>query len=776
MSRKNLRRSGGAPLEETSAAPQPMENVDSLCSQRQVSDVCETTGLNDQAVGKTGGNENLSGQQQIGEGMNEEGAGTGDEQQQDAQLSSSSNTSSVSAPKAIPTNEADMLCTTIENVSHVRFEWTVEDFYPQMYECGDMIQSEEFPPYDLQKEFWTLRLYPKGHQRLAKEQQNASATGGASSTDDDSAVQFYLTLCPSHVASQNPSNASAGSANGAASNNPNHIASSMMNTSSRQLQVYFRALINFSNPQGRIFHTETVHDCGGNITDELVVMKLTRALCEQLYKDAKDHLIISIELMSIDDIAKRSMKTSTSKVVEGSSRVVSKVMKMKLRWKIEKFATLVNESPNNSFIESCEFTFNKQRPGNVANLQTAAPEQTEDDDNLPNGANPAEGKTPSITPSNDIPPHQWSLILYPSGKTERFKESLSVFLEHTFGPSVRVVIRFSLIDSRGRRVNTKQLPSHVLAPGERWGVGDFIKHSTLLQAQQQLFPGNELRLYCQIKILERQSIDERKYITRPLVALPRSNANKSNTTNPNAPAASISDDPATYWPTLFYTAFLEKRMCDMYLRCGNEVHSVHKLILGLRSSVLARMIKEKEATATAHPAAVSPPAKPTRHGKRATASAANTTTSESMETDTQGTTGADDTSMVTIEINDIDRKTIQHFLEYVYTGGIKKLATPGVPISHTLVIDLLSIAANYDMPDLKTYAEYYLKDIIRVDNACELLMLSDNMKSEMLKQTTCDYIANNLGNVMETTGWTELKAKQPDLIDTILKSCLLLRK
>jgi hypothetical protein len=177
-------------------------------------------------------------------------------------------------------------------------------------------------------------------------------------------------------------------------------------------------------------------------------------------------------------------------------------------------------------------------------------------------------------------------------------------LEHTFGPSVRVVIRFSLIDSRGRRVNTKQLPSHVLAPGERWGVGDFIKHSTLLQAQQQLFPGNELRLYCQIKILERQSIDERKYISRPLVALPRTNINKTNTTT-----TTISDDPGTYWPTLFYTAYLEKRMCDMYLRCGNELHSVHKLILGLRSNVLARMIKEKETTA--HSTAVSPPAKPT---------------------------------------------------------------------------------------------------------------------------------------------------------------------
>jgi len=678
---------------------------DSLCSQRQVSDVNEATGITDQVVGKSNANEGLSGQQQAVEGMNEEG--TGDDQQE-GQLSSSTNSNSnnVSNAKAIPTNEADMLCTTIENVSHVRFEWTVEDFYPQMYECGDMIQSEEFPPYDLQKEFWTLRLYPKGHQRLSKEQQNQSTTGGASTTDDESTVQFYLTLCPSHVASQQSSNVGQSTSAGPGSNNPNHIASSLMNTSSRQLQVYFRALINFSNPQGRIFHTETVHDCGGNITDELVVMKMTRALCEQLYKDCKDHLIISIELMSIDDIAKRSMKTSTSKVVEGSSRVVSKVMKMKLRWKIEKFATLVNESPNNSCIESCEFTFNKQRPGNVTNIQTPTNDQQGDDEQLTNGANNnnAEGKSPTSTSSqqSDIPPHQWSLILYPSGKTERFKESLSVFLEHTFGPSVRVVIRFSLIDARGRRVNTKQLPSHVLAPGERWGVGDFIKHSTLLQAQQQLFPGNELRLYCQIKILERQSIDERKYISRPLVNLPRTTPAKTSSTN-------VNDDPATYWPNLFYTAYLEKKMCDLHLRCGNESFPVHKLVFGLRSSVIAKLIKDKESTG--HSTAVSPPAKPTRHGKRSTAN----TTSESMDTESQ--VAGDESAFATIEINDIDKKTIVYFIEYVYTGGIKKLAVPGATVSHQLVIDLLTIAANYDMPDLKTYAEYYLKDIIRVDNA-----------------------------------------------------------
>jgi len=107
-----------------------------------------------------------------------------------------------------------------------------------------MIQSEEFPPYDLQKEFWTLRLYPKGHPRLSKE-----GTSGTLSTDDDSTIQFYLTLCPSHIASQNLSQSTS---NGTPSNNPNQIASSLMNTSSRQLQIYFRALINFSNPQVRI--------------------------------------------------------------------------------------------------------------------------------------------------------------------------------------------------------------------------------------------------------------------------------------------------------------------------------------------------------------------------------------------------------------------------------------------------------------------------------------------------------------------------------------------
>ncbi|CAF0735580.1 unnamed protein product [Didymodactylos carnosus] len=755
----------------------PTDNLDSICSQRSVADVCESGGLTDQAVitgisssgtlpATTGTNDDING---VGGGVGTTVPSTTsvhmDSTMNDSSIAPTDQTSSHSLglPKPIPTNEADFLCTTIENVSHVRFEWTVEDFYPQMYECGDMIQSEEFPPYDLQKEYWTLRIYPKGHQRFQTLSKDQPA-------QDDTLL--YFTLCPSHCTTQTqqtPSSTTgipnAGQQNGSGSstlNNANHIASSLMNNS-KQLQIYFRALINFSNPQGKIFHQEINHECGGNIVDELIIMKLSKQTCEQLYKDLKDHLIISLELMSIDDLYKRSMK-STSKIYSDTSRVVSKVLKMKLRWKIEKFSTLVNESPSHGFIESSEFNFTKNRATGVTtttiekekDVSTDQPQQqgdVTDDQQLTNGSKKDEQQLSSVS---DIPPHQWSLILYPSGKTERFKESLSVFLEHTFGPSVRVVIRFSLIDARGRRVNTKQLPSHILAPGERWGVGDFIKHSTLLQAQQQLFPGNELRLYCQIKILERQSIDERKYLTHPAIKslLPNRKSIQGGTNT-----SSIIDDPATYWSNLFYTAYLEKKLCDMFIRCQSELYHVHKLVLGLRSSKFEQMIKDQSSTSQTN-----------HHGK--------TTNDNAMETETNEnqTTGKGGQSILTIDVDDIEPKTMLYFLEYIYTGGIKNLSSTAV--SHTLIIDLLTIAATYEMPDLKNYAEYYLKDIIRVDNACELLMLSDQMKSDCLKQTTCDYIANNLGLIMDTTidlhvstiGWKQLKASQPDLIDTILKS------
>ncbi len=77
-----------------------------------------------------------------------------------------------------------------------------------------------------------------------------------------------------------------------------------------------------------------------------------------------------------------------------------------------------------------------------------------------------------------------------------------------------------------------------------------------------MIPDNELRIYRQIKILERQSFDENKFISWLLIPFSQ---NKTTLI-----ATSTNDDPVTYWWTLFYTAYLEKKMFDMYLKRENE--------------------------------------------------------------------------------------------------------------------------------------------------------------------------------------------------------------
>jgi hypothetical protein len=70
-----------------------------------------------------------------------------------------------------------------------------------------------------------------------------------------------------------------------------------------------------------------------------------------------------------------------------------------------------DEMTRGQHIESCEFKFNKQRNNNPINLQD------ENEEQLINGTKS----------SNDISLRQWSLILYPNGNTERFKEFYQFF-------------------------------------------------------------------------------------------------------------------------------------------------------------------------------------------------------------------------------------------------------------------------------------------------------------------------------------------------------------
>jgi hypothetical protein len=58
--------------------------------------------------------------------------------------------------------------------------------------------------------------------------------------------------------------------------------------------------------------------------------------------------------------------------------------------------------------------------------------------------------------STDILVHQWLLMLESNENTKRFKESSSIFLEHTLGTSGHIVRCFSLVDSWRRQRSTIQ--------------------------------------------------------------------------------------------------------------------------------------------------------------------------------------------------------------------------------------------------------------------------------------------------------------------------------
>ncbi len=85
-------------------------------------------------------------------------------------------------------------------------------------------------------------------------------------------------------------------------------------------------------------------------------------------------------------------------------------------------------------------------------------------------------------------------------------------MDDTFRPSVRVVIRFSLIDEYARRINTKRLPSHVLAIAKRWGARDFIKDCMLLQNHQELVLGKNFGFIVKCKFLKDNQLMKRNLL------------------------------------------------------------------------------------------------------------------------------------------------------------------------------------------------------------------------------------------------------------------------
>lgn len=107
-------------------------------------------------------------------------------------------------------------------------------------------------------------------------------------------------------------------------------------------------------------------------------------------------------------------------------------------------------------------------------------------------------------------------------------------------------------------------------------------------------------------------------------------------------------------------------------------------------------------------------------------------------------------------------------LIYIYTGH---LPTSNDELQNNLnVIDLFRAAVKYDLVELRDLAKSTMLDGLKIDNAIEMLEVSDQANDHSLKQQILSFIRSNASAVSKTTHWMNFTKQNPHLIIDAFRS------
>lgn len=107
-----------------------------------------------------------------------------------------------------------------------------------------------------------------------------------------------------------------------------------------------------------------------------------------------------------------------------------------------------------------------------------------------------------------------------------------------------------------------------------------------------------------------------------------------------------------------------------------------------------------------------------------------------------------------IPLDGIEGRLFKSFLSFLYTDD----APEDIKIR---AFDYLELADRYGCEHLKLLAESELKASLRSNNSADLLLLADAKNCTRLKESALFFIASHHGEVMDTTGWTNLSKSLP---------------
>jgi hypothetical protein len=107
-------------------------------------------------------------------------------------------------------------------------------------------------------------------------------------------------------------------------------------------------------------------------------------------------------------------------------------------------------------------------------------------------------------------------------------------------------------------------------------------------------------------------------------------------------------------------------------------------------------------------------------------------------------------------------------LIYIYTGRL--ITTTDELKTNLNAIDLFRAAVKYDLNELRQLAKSTMLDVLKIDNAIEVLEVSDQANDTILKQQVLAFIRSNASAVSKTNNWLQFTKRYPHLIIDAFRS------
>jgi len=204
---------------------------------------------------------------------------------------------------------------------------------------------------------------------------------------------------------------------------------------------------------------------------------------------------------------------------------------------------------------------------------------------------------------------------------------------------------------------------------------------------------------------------------------------------------------------------------DMLLACKDKTFKVHRNILTARSSVIGKLMEEREENESKnslHSESYNVTDDESEESRKISVISEAYLASDDEQEESMKSGESLDKMPVrqqkkpTLAMLEIDDITATKFLLYIYTGRFEMT-------DHGTVQSLLSLSDNYQVLGLKKRCEHSLMENINSNNVATYLHLGHRHSCPRLKSSALKFCKENHQNIVKDASWKKIESEDPSL-------------